>query len=393
MNLPLEGIKILDLSTMLPGPLCTMMMADFGAEVIRVEPTKGGDLWRNSVPQIEDVGGAYLQVNRNKKSINLNLKSDEAKEIFYTMAKDADVIVEQYRPGVAARLGIDYETIKAINPKIVYCSLSGFGQTGPYKLLSGHDINYISYAGILGLTARRGQTPAIPGVQIGDIGGGAFYAAIGILIALMGVKNNGVGQYVDTAMLDGALTMLPFMAASYLANGEALKPNGNILIGQLACYDVYETKDGRYISIGGVEAHLWGNFCDKIGKEEFKAWQRDVSKQPEMFEYMTELFKTKTLAEWCEELDGVDCCWSPVLSIDEVFNDPQVKHRDMVLEMEDPQGKYGTVKVIGSAIKLSETPARRDMFPPRKGEHTVECLKACGYTEEQVADFAARGIV
>ncbi|NCB24234.1 MAG: CoA transferase [Bacteroidia bacterium] len=378
---------------MLPGPLCTMMLADFGAEVIRVEPTNAGDLWRYSVPRVKDVGGGYLQVNRNKKSINLNLKNEEAREVFYKLAKDADVIVEQYRPGVAARLGVDYETIKAINPKIVYCSLSGFGQDGPYRLLAGHDINYISYAGILGLTARKGEIPAIPGVQIGDVGGGALYAAIGILIALMGAKQNGVGQYVDTAMLDGAVSMLTFMAVSYLANGEALEPNGNILIGQLACYNVYETKDSRYISMGGVEAHLWGNFCDKIGKEDFKAWQRDVSKQPEMFDYLRAMFKTKTLSEWLAFLDGVDCCVSPVLTVDEVFDDPQVKHREMVIEMEDPKGEYGTVKLIGSAIKLSETPARKDLFPPRKGEHTVECLRACGYSEEEISGFAARGVI
>ena len=172
MALPLEGVKILDLSTMLPGPFCSMILADFGAEVIKVEAVKGGDLFRGGVPKIGDTGGAFFQVNRNKKSITLNLKSDEGKEIFYKLAKDADVVLEQYRPGVVKKLGVDYETIKAINPKIVYCSLSGYGQTGPYRLTSGHDLNYISYAGILGLTARKGQTPTIPGVQIADIGGG-----------------------------------------------------------------------------------------------------------------------------------------------------------------------------------------------------------------------------
>lgn len=393
MNLPLEGIKVLDLSTMLPGPFCTMILADFGAEVIKVEAVKGGDLFRGGVPKIEDTGGAFFQVNRNKKSITLNLKSDEGKEIFYKLAKDADVVIEQYRPGVVKKLGVDYETIRAINPKIVYCSLSGYGQTGPYRLLSGHDLNYISYAGILGLTARKGQTPTIPGVQIADIGGGALYAAIGILLALMGVKQNGVGQYVDTSMMDGAISWLPVLATDYFVKGTSPKPAEGILIGQNACYEVYETGDGRYISIGAIEPHLWANFCDKIGKEEFKLWQRDLSKQDEMFAYLREMFKSRTQAEWIEFLAGVDCCWAPVLDLAEVFSDPHALARDMVFEMEDPQGKYGRVKEIGSAIKLSETPARRELFPPRKGEHNSEYLKAVGYTEEEISAFIEKGVI
>lgn len=393
MERPLENIKVLDLSTMYPGPLCTMMLADFGAEVIRVEPTKGGDLWRNSLPQVEGLGMPYLQVNRNKKSMQLNLKEEDGRKIFYKLAESADVIVEQYRPGVAARLGIDYKTIQSINPKIVYCSISGYGQDGPYRLLSGHDLNYISYAGILGLTARKGERPVIPGVQIGDIGGGALYAAIGILIALLGVKAGGKGQYVDAAMLDGAVSLMSWNASGYLANGRAAEPEGNILLGQLACYNVYETRDKRYISIGAVEAHLWENFCVLIGKPEYTAWQRDVSRQEEMLAYISALFKSRTLEEWKEALAGIDCCWSPVAGVDEVFSDPQVLHRNMLIEMEDPQGQYGKVKMIGSPIKLSETPARQELFPPRKGEHTQECLRACGYSDEQIKEFIQKGIV
>ena len=269
MKMPLEGIRVLDLSTMYPGPVCTMTLADFGADVIRVEPTNGGDLWRYSLPLVNGLGMPYLQVNRNKKSICLNLKSTSGREIFYHLAENADVVVEQYRPGVAKRLGVDYETLEKINPKIVYCSISGFGQTGPYRLKAGHDINYISYAGILGLTARSNERPTIPGVQVGDVCGGALYALSGILIALIGAKQTGRGQYIDTAMFDGAVSMMHWNASSYLANGEAMQPQGNILIGQLACYNVYETKDGRYISLGAVESHLWTNFCEKIGHPEF----------------------------------------------------------------------------------------------------------------------------
>ena len=385
MALPLEGIKVLDLSTMLPGPFCS--------EVIKVEAVKGGDLFRGGVPKIGDTGGAFFQVNRNKKSITLNLKSDEGKEIFYRLAKDADVVLEQYRPGVVKKLGVDYETIRAINPKVVYCSLSGYGQTGPYRLTSGHDLNYISYAGILGLTARKGQTPTIPGVQIADIGGGALYAAIGILIALMGVRQNGVGQYVDTSMLDGAVSWLSVLANDFFVKGVSPRAAENILNGQNACYEVYETADGRYISIGAIEPHLWANFCNAIGREDFIQIQRDLTKQDEMFAYLRELFKSKTQAEWIEKLTGVDCCWAPVKDLEEVFSDPQVLARDMVFEMEDPQGVYGRVKEIGSPIKLSETPARRELFPPRKGEHNSDYLRSVGYTDEDIAAFIEKGVI
>lgn len=378
---------------MLPGPFCTMILADYGAEVIKIEAVRGGDLFRGTKPMLGDTGGAFFQVNRNKKSVSLNLKTEEGREIFYKLAREADVIVEQFRPGVVDKLGVGYETIRAINPKIVYCSLSGYGQDGPYRLLSGHDLNYISYAGILGLTARQGQTPTLPGVQIADIGGGALYAAVGILLALMGVKQNGAGQYVDTAMLDGAVSWLPILAAEYFVNGEPPKAGGSMLLGRNACYEVYETKDGRYISIGAVEPHLWANFCDRIGREDFKSWQRELDRQPEMFDYLRKLFKTRTQKEWCAFLTGVDCCWAPVLHIDEVFDDPQVKSRDMVFDMTDPKGQYGVVKEIGSAVKLSETPARRALFPPRKGEHNAEYLTVLGYTAEQITQFEEKGII
>lgn len=393
MELPLKGIRILDLSTMYPGPLCTMMLADFGAEVIRVEPPKGGDLWRLSQPRVNGLGMPYLHVNRNKKSLCLNLKEPEAREIFYKLVRGADVVVEQYRPGVAARLGIDYDTVSRLNPRLVYCSISGFGQDGPYRLRSGHDLNYISCAGILGLTAWKGCKPAIPSVQIGDVGGGALYAMSGILIALMGAKATGRGQYVDTAMFDGAISLMGWNASGYFATGEDVEPESGILLGQLACYNVYETRDGRYMSIGGVEAHLWANFCNVIGRPEYAEWQRDLSRQDEMKAEISRIFKEKTLAEWKEFLADVDCCWSPVATVGEALEDPQTRARGMVIEMTDPRGEYGTVKMLGNPIKLSETPARRELFPPRKGEHTDELLGGIGYTQEQIADLRARGVV
>ena len=209
----------------------------------------------------------------------------------------------------------------------------------------------------------------------------------------MGVKRNGVGQYVDTSMLDGAVSGLPVLANDYFVKGVSPKAAENILNGQNACYEVYETKDGRYISIGAIEPHLWANFCDAIGKEEFKAYQRDLTKQDEMFAYLRDMFKSKTQAEWIEKLTGVDCCWAPVKNLEEVFADPQVVARDMVYEMTDPEGTYGSVRMIGSAVKLSETPARKELFPPRKGEHNTEMLKSIGYTDEQIAELQKNGVI
>lgn len=393
MKLPLEGVKILDLSTMYPGPLCTMLLADYGADVIRIEPPKGGDLWRLSQPRVNGLGMPYLQVNRNKKSMTLNLKEPEAREIFYKLVKDADVVVEQYRPGVVKRLGIDYETVREYNEKLVYCSISGFGQDGPYRLKAGHDINYVSYAGILGLTARKGEKPVIPGVQIGDIGGGALYAVIGILMALMGARQTGRGQYVDTAMFDGAISLMGWPACGTLAGGKGLEPEGSILIGQLACYNVYETKDGRYISLGAVEAHLWANFCNYVGHPEYAELQREESRQAEMKSELARIFKERTLDQWKTDLADVDCCWSPVNTVDEAMADPQVESRGMIIEMADPKGEYGTIKMIGNPIKLSETPARQELFPPRKGEHTKETMSALGCSEEQIDDLKSRGVI
>ncbi len=391
MPLPLEGIKVLDLSAMLPGPYCSMILADFGAEVIKIEPPKGGDLFRWTKPMIGDTGGVFLQVNRNKKSVCLNLKSEAGKEIFCKLVADADVVIEQFRPGVVKKLGVDYDSVKAINPRIIYCSISGYGQDGPYRLISGHDVNYISYAGILGMTTRKGQVPTLPGVQIADIGAGTFNSVIGILLALMGRKQNGRGQYVDIAMLDGAVSWLPLIASDYFVTGVAPKPRSAMLTGRNACYEVYETKDGGFISIGAVEPHLWGNFCDYLGKEEFKEWQRVPEKQDEMFSYLREIFKSKTREEWERELKDVDACWAPVLGIDEVFENPQVLSRNMLFEMDHP--RLGKIKQIGSPIKLSDTPARKELLPPDRGEHTSEYLLGIGYTADEISKLKDAGII
>lgn len=395
MNMPLQGIRVLDLSTLFPGPMCTMMLGDFGAEVIKIEQPQGGDLFRVAKPAFKDgegkeISGVYLLVNRNKKSVTLNLKSEEGKKIFYQLAQSADVVVEGSRPGVAKKLGIDYETLRALNPRIVYCSISGYGQDGPYALQSGHDLNYLAYAGVLGLTARHGM-PTLPGVQIADVGGGAQMAVTGILLALMARQHSGRGQFVDISMMDGAVSWLPIAAASLFVTGESPQAGKTKLTGRNACYEVYETKDGGYISIGAIEPHLWANLCKYLGKEEFIAWQNQDDKQGVMFEALREIFRQKDRDEWNAILQKVDVCVAPVKNLAEVFQDEQVLHRKMVFEMEHP--RLGKIKQLGFPVKLSATPAKAELPPPELGGDTEEILGALGFSGDAIKALRQQGIV
>ena len=395
MNLPLKGIRVLDLTTLLPGPLCSMMLGDFGAEVIKIEQPKGGDLFRMAKPAFKDKNGSdtsgiYLLVNRNKKSLTLNLKTDEGKKIFYQLVESADVVLEGARPGVAKKLGVDYDTLREINPRIVYCSISGYGQDGPYALQSGHDANYLSYAGVLGMTARNG-VPTLPGVQIADVGGGTQMATIGVLLALMARQHSGQGQFVDISMLDGAVSWLPIIAAHLFVTGESPEPGKTKLTGRNACYEVYQTKDGGYITIGAIEAHLWANLCKYLGKEEFISWQNEDDKQAVMFEFLKEQFLLRDRDEWNEILQKVDVCVAPVYSPAEVFQDAQVLHRKMIFEMDHP--RLGKIKQLGFPIKLSETPAQAELPPPDLGENTDELLGTLGFSIDEIQNMRRQGIV
>jgi len=394
-NLPLNGIRVLDLTTLLPGPLCSMMLGDFGAEVIKIEQPNGGDLARLARPALKDgagqsVGGMYLMLNRNKKSMTVNLKTAEGQKIFYKLVESADVVLEGSRPGVAKKLGVDYDTLRAINSRLVYCSISGYGQDGPYALQSGHDINYLAYAGVLGMTARDGR-PTLPGVQIADVGGGAQMAAIGILLALMARQNSGQGQFIDIAMLDGAVSWLPMVAAHLFLTGESPQPGQTKLTGSNACYEVYQTKDGGYISIGAIEPHLWANLCKYLGKEEYIPWQNLAEKQAAMFEFLKEQFLLRNRDEWNTILQKVDVCVAPVYSAAEVFQDAQVLHRKMVFEMEHP--RFGKIKQLGFPIKLSDTPAQAAMPPPDLGEHTDEVLASLGFVQTDISILRQRGVI
>ena len=388
----LSGVKVLDLSRLLPGPYCTVTMADYGAEVIKIEEPGNGDYIRWREPAIEGIGARHLTVNRNKKSIELNLKTEEGKEVFKKMAADADVILESFRPGVMDRLGIGYEEISKINEGIVYCSLTGYGQTGPYRNLPGHDINYIGYGGILGLIGQKDGKPVVPGAQIADLGGGALMALSGITMALFHKEKTGKGQYIDVSMMDGAVTWLYAAASDYFASGEIPERGKTRLDGKYAFYNVYETKDNRYLSVGASEKKFWKNICELIGKPEWTELHEgpdDVQEQ--LKKDLTAVFMQKNQQEWLDLLAQEDTCVGPVNGIDQIFEDPQIIERELFTEMEHPVA--GVIKQIGFPIKFSHTPGEIHSHSPLLGEHTEQMLLELEYSQENIESFKTKGVI
>lgn len=398
--LALENIKVLDLAHLAPGSYCTMILGDLGAEVIRCEalPGVGGrGAGLGTSPGPDDQGrrrAAFDALNRNKKSMGFNLRSEAGREVFYKLAKTADVIVEGFRPGAVKRLGIDYEAISKINPKIVYCSLSGFGQDGPYSQLPGHDINYISIAGVLGLIGPAGQSPVVPLNLVGDFAGASLQGVIGILTALLARQKTGKGQYVDISYTDGALSLITMFTALHYQAGIPMTRGETALQCAYPYYGVYKCKDGGYISLGTLEPWFWENLCRAIGKEEYigDCMMPDHlfnKPQGERWEKIrasvSEILMTKTRDEWFDILTKHDVPVGKVYDLDEVSDDPQIKHRQMVVEIEDP--KVGKVRQTGIAIKLSDTPGKVRSLAPLFGQHTDDILLDLGYTKKQIEEL------
>ena len=401
--LALEGVKILDLSMLVPGAFCTMLLGDLGADVLKIE-APGANEFRGSsraLPKEEQrKAAAYYALDRNKKSMVVNLKSETGRGIFYRLSQRADVIVEGFRPGVAKRLKIDYETISKINPRIIYCSLSGYGQDGPYHAFPGHDVNYIAMAGVLGLIGSSERPPVIPLNLVADFAGAALYGALGISVALVARNKTDKGQYVDVAYMDGAIALMTWFNCGYFFDGSMLKRGESWLHGAYPYYGVYETKDGKYITIGCLEPHFWENLCRFLGKEEYIPFQfalehtfhkPEGEKWDEIRSSLKQIFLTKTRDEWFELLIRNDVPAGKVYTPDEVFGDPQVLHRQMVIEVEHPT--LGKIKQVGIAPKLSGTPGKVRSLPPLPGEHTDEVLQGLGYEQEEIKNLRQEGVV
>jgi len=402
MTMPLEGITVLDLTRLAPGPYCTMMLADLGADVIKIEepgpPTgrraeQAGGLSPVPPPH-SDVNrhAPHWALNRNKKTIGLNLKHDEARQIFYRLAERADVVVEEFRPGVAKRLGIDYDTLRQRNSRLIYCAVTGYGQSGPYKDLVGHDINYISMAGCLGLIGAKGGPPVIPHNIIADFAGGGLHGAIGVLAALMARERTGRGQFVDIAMTDGVYSLLVSQLSAYFATGTVPHRGETQLDGGVHYYNIYETHDGKWLSIGSIEPWFYANLCKALGRDDLLACEFVEGEQREALQRtLSDIFKTKSREEWFDLLSRHDICVGKVYDLNETEHDPHLRARQMIVEVDHPQA--GKVKQVGISVKLSETPGQIRFLAAPMGAHTDEILTAIGYSQEKVAELRAAGAV
>ncbi|MBI2968547.1 MAG: CoA transferase [Bacteroidetes bacterium] len=380
---PLTGITILDLTRLLPGPLCTLHLADLGADVIKVEDTGLGDYARFAPPLQKTTSSFFLALNRNKRSIAIDLTKENGKKIFMKLSETADVIVESFRPGVVKKLGIDYEAAKKVNPEIIYCSITGYGQTGPYRDKAGHDLNFISMAGIL-----KSEIPSIPNFQIADITGGALNAAMGILAALYQKKNTDKGQYIDVSILDGLLAN-NVTAVSDLSGKDF---PGGMLTGSLPCYNIYETADGRYMAIAAIEFKFWKIFCETVGREDLLSHHLVSGGEAEKVKTELEnIFRTKTLSGWTERFKNVDCCVSPVLTLPETAKNEQVMARNMVISEEHPS--EGTVTQFNIPVKFSGFERDTSRPAPMHGEHTFEILTTLGYSQQEIDNLVSQNAV
>jgi crotonobetainyl-CoA:carnitine CoA-transferase CaiB-like acyl-CoA transferase len=380
MSQALARFRMLDLSRQLPGPFCSMLLADLGMDVVVV-----------AAPN-DPLGMGIPIVGRNKRSVTINLKDPDGQAIFHRLARDVDVVLEGGRPGGARKLGIDYETLRALNPRLVYCSISGYGQDGPYRDRVGHDVNYLGFAGVMEVTGVRGGEPVIPGVQIADIGGGALMAASGILAALLARETTGRGQYVDIGMLDGAVAWQVINVFNQLAQAAPQRRGATMLTGEHPCYACYETKDGRWVTVGALEPHFWRNLCHELRMPDLVEHQfAGGAARDDAFRRLRVKFKEKTMAEWVALLADKDICFGPVATVDEMLDDPQVRHREMVVQQVDRRGERR--RTLGNPLKLSATPPRLRTPPPDFGAHTDEVLASIGYAPADVAALRRRGIV
>ena len=388
----LKGLKILDFSTLLPGPFATMMLADMGADIIKIESPDREDFLKHINPKDGDVSATFAHLNRSKRSLALNLKLEESKEIIYKLIQDYDIVIEQFRPGVMDKLGIGYDRLKEINSKIIFCSITGYGQTGPLQHKAGHDINYLSIAGIPSYSFRKKQVPVPSGIQVADIAGGSMPAVIGILAAVYNRDKTGVGQHIDISLTDVSFSLNAMYGPGYLVGNEEPTEESLLLNGG-TFYDYYETSDHRYISVGSIEPKFQEMLCELIGDKSLLKLSGSKSQEDQKTfkELLVQTFKQKTFDEWLNILgDKFDGCVEPVLSFSEAVNHPQIKAREMVISV--PNQKGGSQNQIAFPIKFSNNLPEYRFTGVQTGEHSMEIMKEIGFQSETIQLFTQKGV-
>jgi alpha-methylacyl-CoA racemase len=387
----LQGVRVVDLSRLLPGPFCSLLLADLGAEVIKVEEPGVGDYTRWMPPHVGETGAIFAALNRGKKSVGLDLKSPRGRGLLLELAATADVLLESFRPGVADRLGLGYEALRQKKPSLVYCAISGYGQDGPLCAQAGHDVSYLAYAGALGLTGPAGGAPVIPAVQIADLAGGAYPAAVGILAALLEARGTGEGSFVDVSMTEGALALLgPLYAA--LGAGDAEPERGRMpLTGRFPCYRIYPTKDGRHLAVGALEPKFFERLCQALGCPDLADQGLAEGEHGErVAAELEELFLQQSLDEWMAWLETADACVAPVLRPAEVPQSPQMLARSAFLELDLGAGR---LRVPGPAVRILGQSTAAIGPPPALGQHTDEVLGALGLGTRELDELRSEGTI
>jgi crotonobetainyl-CoA:carnitine CoA-transferase CaiB-like acyl-CoA transferase len=384
----LDGLRILDLTRLLPGGLATQLLADLGAEVVKVEEPVVGDYMRHAPPTMEGVSHSFMLVNQGKKSIAINLKEPEGRDILYKIIPSADVLVEQFRPGVARRLGVGYEKVRELREDIVYCSFSGYGASGPYRDRPGHDLNFDALSGLLHMSSVRGR-PVLPPVPMADMASGML-AAYAILAALLWRRETGRGCYIDLSIFDAAVNLNLMNLAEAFAGGEP-QPGRTFLTGRFPFYDIYETADGRYLTLSAIEEKFWLRICDLLDRPDLKDKHLAVGEEgEEVRRALREAFSKRTLREWEALLGREDVPYAPVLTVAEALKDPHLRHRSLVQEVRLDGKSY---RALSHPVKWSPQGPARKGRPPELGEHTVEILGDVGVDEGRLLELARQGIV
>jgi crotonobetainyl-CoA:carnitine CoA-transferase CaiB-like acyl-CoA transferase len=382
MSQALTGLKVLDLTMNLPGPYMTWLLASLGAEVIKVENPVGGDYARalgsgQSSP-------FFAALNRNKKSLALNLKHPEGKRLFLELLEGYDVLVEGFRPGTMDRLGLGFEAVNEIHSRLIYVSISGYGQDGPYRLRAGHDINYLALAGVIGMTGSKNGEPGIPGVQVADIAGGSLMALAALLAAIIQRNRTGRGQFIDTSMFHGSLSLATMVFSGVDRGLECPEPGKMLLNGRFPCYGLYRTADAGYMSLGALEFKFWQNFCAAVGRDDLAAQQFGG---PQVVVELERLFASRTLSEWIKMMESADACCEPVLTLHDAVDSPLVDARKMVNPAPDG-GRF-----LGCPIKMSGSHPSADVPAPELGQHTCEILGRLGLNKEQMESLSKQGVI